>query len=52
MFNMFLSFAEIFGKNGQKLLKKAGIKKIQGVKCLFFPSCNNIFPVVFNMAEI
>ena len=51
MFNMLLYFAEIFAITGQKSLKKAAIKKIQQVKCLVFSPSNNIFPVVFNMAE-
>ena len=35
----------------EKNLKKAGIKKLQGVKCLVFSTFNDILPVAFTMAE-
>ena len=50
MFNMLLYFAEIFAKM-VKNREKAGIKKIQGVRCLVFSNLNGILPGVFAMAE-
>ena len=51
MFNMLLHVTEIFEKMDKNREKKAGIKKIQSVKCLFFSPSNYIFHGVFTMAE-
>ena len=51
MFNMLLYFAEIFAKTFKCPEKNAGIKKIQGIRCVVFSPCNDIFREVFTMAE-
>ena len=51
VFNMLLYFTDILAKTVKCREKNARIKKIQGIICVVFSPCSDMFREVFTMAE-